>query len=45
MPEDVQKLAKSLEEVNAGFRRILAELQKLDEKLGKQVNLVKEVEG
>ena len=42
---DAQKLAKSLKEVNAGFREILAELRKLDEKLGKQVNLVREVEG
>lgn len=41
MSEDVQKLAKSLEEVNAGFREILAELQKLDEKLSNR--LVKEV--
>ena len=42
MSENVQKLAKSLKEVNAGFKEILAKLQKLDEKLGKQ--LVREVE-
>ena len=45
MSEEVQKLAKSLEELNAGFKEILAELQKLDERLGKQTKLVKEVEG
>jgi len=45
MSEDVQKLAKSLEEVNAGFREILAELRKLDQQLSKQIKIAREVEG
>jgi len=43
MSVDPQKVAESLREVNAGFRKILADLQKLDQKLSRQ--LVKEVEG
>ena len=45
MSEDVQKLAKSLEEVNASFKEILTELRKLDQQLSKQIKIAREVEG
>ena len=42
MPEEAQRLTESLRELNADFRTILTELQKLDRRLRQ---LAKEVEG
>ena len=41
MSED---LVRALEEVKAGFRKLCRELQRLDERLGRQIKLVKEGE-